>query len=143
MHIHLSILAFNTQNALKQRQRALTLSEEEHASAAASSFRRTAASSSGAAQPDRDLDTATPELASALKKRQEQAELARRHSESEAHSDQEAHAPGRGGVVSADGARGSAGLGWSNANAPFGGELASVLLKRWALQAWCTAAAAT
>eukprot|EP00878_Enallax_costatus_P010774 GHUV01011251.1.p1 GENE.GHUV01011251.1~~GHUV01011251.1.p1 ORF type:complete len:359 (+),score=183.99 GHUV01011251.1:872-1948(+) len=121
-------------NALRMRQRAVSLSEEDQAAAAASSYRRTAPSSSGSADAAKGLQAATPELAQKLKQRQQQAELARRHSESAAEREGAAVGDGRGGVVSADGASSSSSsgpsLGWSNAKAPFGGELASVLLRR-------------
>lgn len=124
-----------SQGALRLRQRALTQDEDQQASAAVSSFRRTPASSSGTTQADKDLDAATPELALKLKKRQEQAEVARRHSEGAAEGGVKGgggEAAARGGVVSADGASSSnsAGVERSSATTPFGGELASVLLKR-------------
>lgn len=113
--------------ALRQRQQRLKSSEEEDAAAAASSFRRVAASNTGAAHTaaaEEELQAATPELAQQLRKRQVAAEIARRHSEGEAQRQAAAASAGRS-VSSADG--GSDAPAWSNATAPFGSELASVL----------------
>ncbi|WIA41734.1 hypothetical protein OEZ86_009077 [Tetradesmus obliquus] len=120
--------------ALRQRQQRLKSSEEDEAAAAASSFRRVAASNTGAAHtpaPEEELQAATPELAQQLRKRQEAAEIACRHSEGEeARKQQQQHAADRSGSSSADGAAGGSDApAWGDASAPFGSELASVLQK--------------
>eukprot|EP00879_Flechtneria_rotunda_P000954 GHRR01001087.1.p1 GENE.GHRR01001087.1~~GHRR01001087.1.p1 ORF type:complete len:402 (+),score=164.46 GHRR01001087.1:248-1453(+) len=112
--------------ALRLRQRSLKSNEDDEMAATASSYKRPSASTSGAAGVlDRDLQAATPELAAKLKKRQEAAELARRHSEGDEKQQQSAAAAHRqGGSASAD--RGPA---WGT-TAPFGNELAAALTKR-------------
>jgi hypothetical protein len=134
-HLSLScflLLSSPLQGALRQRQQRLKSSEEDEAAAAASSYRRVSASNAGAAHTpaaEEELQAATPELAQQLRKRQEAAEIARRHSEGEAQRQHDA-AAGRSVSLSADGAAGSSDApAWSNATAPFGSELASVLQK--------------
>ncbi|KAF8055038.1 SEC3A [Scenedesmus sp. PABB004] len=116
--------------ALKQRLAAQRASDDD-AAAAASSFRRAHA---GASQEQLELEEATPELAQALRRRQEEA---RRHSESSSTAGSCGGEPAGPRGASADGARAT---GSGSGGAAFGSELAAVLQARRSAKASAGAA---
>lgn len=107
--------------ALKLRQQALRSQEEEAQAAAASSYRRVEASgnTANADLPVRELQEASPELAAALRARQELSARTRRLLSDETDE-----------AAAAAGSSSGQPPGWNNSAAPFGGELAALLRKR-------------